>query len=70
MPAYTPEQIRNAKLRHKEIMTTFQTEAEKVQMRNPRQPYSACYEQALTLHAALYEEMLDLNPIVNGRNRR
>lgn len=67
---YSPEQIRSAKLRHKQIMSTFQAEAEKLQTQNPRWSFAKCYEQTLSRQAALYEEALDLGPLVNAPKRR
>ena len=70
MATYSPEQIRAAKLRHKEIMASFQAEAEKLQIQNPRWSFAKCYETALTRQSALYEEALDLGSLVNGRKQR
>jgi hypothetical protein len=66
---HSPEQIRAARQRQKAIMAAFEAEAQRLQMQNPRWPYSKAYEQALTQKSSLYEESLDLQSIINGRRR-
>ena len=67
---HSPEAIRAAKLRHKQIMSTFQAEAEKLQIQNPRWSFARAYEAALSAKSGLYEELVDLGPLVNAPKRR